>query len=421
MVPLFRSMVLHYTGGSYKDAPIRFRLHVPESFEPGKNIRWSSGCTGRGNAARTTPTNSRICTTLFRIWSARRSGISSSSSRNARIRTSAGRPPRFARRESARRQRRVPPRRRSGRPGQCAGRLHAGDGRRGDEGVSDRSESRHVGGLSTGGEGTWKIVERRPGLFAAAAPIVSWRAMQEKSLREKPLLKKIPIWAIYSSDNHGIDYARKEFERMRDAGCNVHKTEFGVCGHRAWTPAMLQGDVFGWLISRAKDGDRFYAADASPTRPEKIGIFADVTEGDLGETADEGRARPAAIARGAGGRSRPETPGPGPAIPLAAAGMRMVPARSPAHQATQSPLPADGRAPPPRLAVADFDQAPHTTDCSVPDDRRRQAGDRGGRQGKESRNSPANVAYGRAAPTGSARLCRSRNRSHGGGKTPRKT
>ena len=138
-----------------------------------------------------------------------------------------------------------------------------------------------VAGLSTGGDGTWQIVERRPGLFAAAAPIVSWRSFPEKALREHPQLKKIPIWAIYSSDDNGIGEARKEFERMREDGCNVHKTEFGVCGHRARTPAMLQGDVFGWLITRAKEGERYFAALDSATSPEKIGIFADVTEGDL--------------------------------------------------------------------------------------------------------------------------------------------
>ncbi len=138
-----------------------------------------------------------------------------------------------------------------------------------------------VGGLSTGGEGVWRMLERRPDLFAAASPIVSWQAMRDKSLSKHPILKKIPIWAIYSSDDNGIDFARREFQRLSDAGCNVHKTEFGVCGHRAWTPAMLQGDIFGWLISRAKEGERFYVAEFSPTSPEKIGIFADVTEGDL--------------------------------------------------------------------------------------------------------------------------------------------
>ena len=43
-----------------------------------------------------------------------------------------------------------------------------------------------VAGLSTGGEGTWRILERRPNLFAAAVPVVSWHAMQEKSLRREP-------------------------------------------------------------------------------------------------------------------------------------------------------------------------------------------------------------------------------------------
>ena len=138
-----------------------------------------------------------------------------------------------------------------------------------------------VAGLSTGGEGTWKMLERAPNLFAAAVPIVSWAAMNNRSLRKDPILKKIPIWAIYSSDDRAIDYARKEFRRMQDRGCQVAKTEFGVCGHRAWTPAMLQGDIIGWLLSRAKDGERFYAAEPSTTGPEKIGIFADVTVGDL--------------------------------------------------------------------------------------------------------------------------------------------
>ena len=46
MVPLFRSMVLHYTGGTYKNAPIRFRLHTPEPYEPGKKyplVVWLHG------------------------------------------------------------------------------------------------------------------------------------------------------------------------------------------------------------------------------------------------------------------------------------------------------------------------------------------------------------------------------------------
>ena len=293
MIPLFRSMVLNYTGGSYQNAPIRFRLHVPEPYRKGKMyplVVWLHGAgeCGSDNVNQLSHLHHIIpylvgpkerdffllvpqCPHAHVSWEA---------------------------------------------PEICATTVRA-DGSVEchvvDDPVAlcdaplaytivmieavmkqfpiDRNRVT-VAGLSTGGDGVWRMLERRPDLFAAAVPVVSWEAMQESSLRDKPLLKKIPIWAIYSSDDRAIDYARKEFERMRERGCHVSKTEFGVCGHRAWTPAMLQGDIFGWLISRAKNGDRFFAAEPSPTSPEKIGVFADVTEGDLARKPTKAVMRP---------------------------------------------------------------------------------------------------------------------------------
>jgi predicted esterase len=282
MVPLFQSMVVRYTGGSYKNGLLRFRLHVPDNFEPGKKyplVVWLHGAgeCGADNINQLSHLHHIIpylvgpkkrdffllvpqCPHTHVSWEAPE--ICSSTVRgdgsvechvvddpialgNAPIAFT------LAMTEAVMKRYPIDPNRVT------------------------------VGGLSTGGEGTWRILERRPDLFAAAVPLVSWHTMQEKSLREHPILKKIAIWAIYSSDDTAIDFARKDFQRMKDRGCNVQKTEFGVCGHRAWTPAMLQGDIFGWLISRAKDGDRFYSAQSSPTSPEQVGIFADVTEGDL--------------------------------------------------------------------------------------------------------------------------------------------
>ena len=282
MLPLFRSMVLHYTGGTYKNAPIRFRLHVPEPFQEGKKyplVVWLHGAgeCGSDNINQLSHLHHILpyligpkkrdffllvpqCPHTHEAWEApeicsttiRADGTAECHLVDDPIEL-ADAPVAFtlAMVDAVKRQFPVDP------------------------------DQITVSGLSTGGDGTWQIVERRPGLFAAAAPIVSWRSFPDKALREKPLLKKLPIWAIYSSDDHSIDFARAEFERVREAGCNAHTTEFGVCGHRAWTPAMLQGDVFGWLISRAKDGQRYFAARPSGTSPEKIGIFADVTEGDL--------------------------------------------------------------------------------------------------------------------------------------------
>ncbi len=293
MVPLFRSMVLRYTGGTYKNAPLRFRLHVPESLQKDKKypmVVWLHGAGECGSEnidqlshlhhilpylvgpkkrdffllvpqcphAHVQWEAPEICSTTVRPDGSVECHVTNDPVElgNAPISFT------IAMTEAVLKEFPVDPNRVT------------------------------LAGLSTGGDGTWRMLERRPDLFAAAVPLVSWRAMQEKSLREKPSLKKIPIWAIYSSDDNAIDFARKEFERMRERGCNVSKTEFGVCGHRAWTPAMLQGDIFGWLISRAKDGDRYYAAEASPTDPAKIGIFADVTEGDLAKRQPTKAVRP---------------------------------------------------------------------------------------------------------------------------------
>ena len=52
MLPLFRSMILHYTGGSYKNAPIRFRLHTPEPYQEGKKyplVVWLHGAGESGS------------------------------------------------------------------------------------------------------------------------------------------------------------------------------------------------------------------------------------------------------------------------------------------------------------------------------------------------------------------------------------
>jgi pimeloyl-ACP methyl ester carboxylesterase len=298
MLPLFKSMVLHYSGGTYQDAPLRFRLHTPEPYRPGKKyplVVWLHGAgeCGSDNINQLSHLHHIIpylvgpkkrdffllvpqCPHTHVSWEAPEvcsTTIRADGSAECHVvddPVALGDAPlafTLAMIDAVMKQFPVDPNRVS------------------------------VAGLSTGGDGTWRMLERRPGLFAAAAPVVSWQAMQERSLREMPLLKKIPIWAIYSSDDRAIDFARKEFERMRERGCHVCKTEFGVCGHRAWTPAMLQGDVFGWLISRAKRGERFYAAEASPTSPEKIGVFADVTEGDLMRKPTRAtRARPPQVA-----------------------------------------------------------------------------------------------------------------------------
>ena len=140
-----------------------------------------------------------------------------------------------------------------------------------------------VSGLSSGGDGTWETVQRRPDLFAAAVPLVSWQSFSEANLEKSPLLKKIPIWAIYSSDDNSIDHARASFERVEKAGCNVKKTEFGICGHSAWTPAMLQADIFNWLLSRSKKDGEYTQVFDPGVNPDDLKGIVDVATRDPGK------------------------------------------------------------------------------------------------------------------------------------------
>ena len=137
-----------------------------------------------------------------------------------------------------------------------------------------------VSGLSSGGDGTWRALERGPDIFAAAVPLVSWSALKDADIEKSPQLKKIPIWAIYSSDDNGIDQAREDFARVEAAGCNVKKSEFGLCGHNAWTPAMLQADIFSWLLSRAKQDGEYIAVADSSIDPDAMQGVVEVAERD---------------------------------------------------------------------------------------------------------------------------------------------
>lgn len=137
-----------------------------------------------------------------------------------------------------------------------------------------------VSGLSSGGDGTWRALERRPEEFAAAVPLVSWNPLTDTAISKHPILKKVPIWAIYSSDDNGIDFAREEFARVEKAGCNVKKSEFGLCGHNAWTPAMLQADIFSWLLSRAKKDESYFAVLDPNVDPEDMQGIVEVAGRD---------------------------------------------------------------------------------------------------------------------------------------------
>ena len=83
VVPLFRSMSLNYSGGTYQKVPIRFRLHTPEPFPTGKKYPLVVWLHGAGECGTDNINQLPISTISFRIWSGRRNGTSSCLCRSA--------------------------------------------------------------------------------------------------------------------------------------------------------------------------------------------------------------------------------------------------------------------------------------------------------------------------------------------------
>ena len=149
------------------------------------------------------------------------------------------------------------------------------------------------------------MLERRPDLFAAAAPIVSWTPLSEKTRSRKTASEKDP------------HLGHLQFGRPRHRFCQER-----IQAHQRRRLQRLQDRVRRLRASRLDPGHaarRTFSVGSSPAprttidsmspkprrpRPKKIGIFADVTDGDMkkeptravrpvfsGETDEQSRAK----------------------------------------------------------------------------------------------------------------------------------
>jgi predicted peptidase len=114
----------------------------------------------------------------------------------------------------------------------------------------------YVTGLSMGGYGTWELIERYPGYFAAAAPICGGG---DPALASR--LVGLPLWAFHSADDPIVPVAasRAMIAAIRAAGGQPRYTEFTDQGHGAWlAPYGILGrpspvpDFYAWLFAQHK-------------------------------------------------------------------------------------------------------------------------------------------------------------------------
>ena len=104
-----------------------------------------------------------------------------------------------------------------------------------------------IGGFSMGGYGTFTMVARNPGLFAAAVAIAG-----DGDQAKAPFMVK-PKWRIFAGENDAIVPSSKSkgmAVALAKAGASVYFTLYSNADHgTTWHRAFAESDYFKWLFA----------------------------------------------------------------------------------------------------------------------------------------------------------------------------
>ena len=107
----------------------------------------------------------------------------------------------------------------------------------------------YVVGFSMGGYGTWDLIVRHPGRFAAAVPVCG---AGDPSKAEG--IKDLPVWAFHGDKDGAVPVSgsREMVAALKKAGGEPKFTEFPGVGHNAWTPAWRNPELVAWLFDKTR-------------------------------------------------------------------------------------------------------------------------------------------------------------------------
>lgn len=105
----------------------------------------------------------------------------------------------------------------------------------------------YVTGLSMGGFGTWDILARMPGFFAAAIPICGGA-----DLATAALIKDVPIWIFHGELDTIVKTSRsREMQAaLLAVGASSRYTEYPGVQHDSWTMTYTDPAVMQWLFDQ---------------------------------------------------------------------------------------------------------------------------------------------------------------------------
>lgn len=121
------------------------------------------------------------------------------------------------------------------------------------EEVKDRpytdKERFYVGGLSMGGMGTFEILRRMRGDFAAAFAICG--GDNPKNVNK---YKRVPLWIFHGAKDDVVAPENSQIvvDALKDKGADVRFTLYPEANHNSWDNAFAEPELLNWLFSHRK-------------------------------------------------------------------------------------------------------------------------------------------------------------------------
>jgi predicted peptidase len=121
----------------------------------------------------------------------------------------------------------------------------------------------YVTGVSMGAFGTWDILRRMPGTFAAAVPMSGGGDPSTAAA-----IKDTPIWAFHGNADNivSVDTTRNMIAALQAAGGDPKYTEIDGGDHFIWPGVYNDPALYAWMFSQQLGGalDPTIAAAATP-------------------------------------------------------------------------------------------------------------------------------------------------------------
>lgn len=114
----------------------------------------------------------------------------------------------------------------------------------------------YVTGLSMGGFGTWNLIAKDPGRFAAAAPICGGGSTRDFLLpHSRAALESLPIWVFHGEkDTVVLPEESKRlvaFFQSRLQG-RIKLTLYPEAGHDSWTATYANPELYQWMLEQRR-------------------------------------------------------------------------------------------------------------------------------------------------------------------------